>query len=91
MFKRLQIIFSLSKLSKLTKLNLKLNTKPIIAVQNNNFCVKPKGTENEPEFLEMVKTFFNNACKTLPEIPVYYVEVVKHCKSVVSLDRKSVV
>jgi len=86
MFKRLQIIFSLSKLSKLTKLNLKLNTKPIIAVQNNNFCVKPKGTENEPEFLEMVKTFFNNACKTLPEIPVYYVEVVKHCKSVVSFN-----
>lgn len=42
-----------------------------------------KGLENEPHFLEMVKLFFDKASKCLPDIPSYYLEVIKNAKAVV--------
>jgi glutamate dehydrogenase (NAD(P)+) len=38
--------------------------------------------KSEPQFLEMVKTYFDEAASVI-DIPRYYVDVIKHAKAVV--------
>ena len=69
------------------KLKTSKSIKPTFVKTNKvNFSSTPTGLENEPDFLNMVKNFFNKACNTLPDIPKHYMEVVRHCKSVVTFN-----
>jgi len=75
MFNRLRLYSKTPMFGKIAKVVNKTN--------NKRFSSQPTDLESEPNFLNMVKQFYGKACLSLPEVPKYYLEVIKHCKSVV--------
>jgi glutamate dehydrogenase (NAD(P)+) len=58
--------------------------KKLIFPNNNRitFSTKDKNLQKEPEFLEMVQIYFDQASKVI-DIPHYYINVIKHAKAVI--------
>ena len=59
-----------------------LNNKLLISPNHSNFTTSSKNEDQEPDFLEMVKTYFDESSKHI-QIPSQYLELIKTCKAVV--------
>jgi glutamate dehydrogenase (NAD(P)+) len=46
------------------------------------FTIIDKNLQKEPEFLEMVQIYFDQASQVI-DIPHYYIDVIKHAKAVI--------
>jgi glutamate dehydrogenase (NAD(P)+) len=69
----------LNRLFRFNKLQL---SKSLFNSVSHKYFSENATLQDEPQFLEMVKTYFDEAAGVL-DIPRYYVDVIKHAKAVV--------